>query len=74
MRIFDNDSKVTLIPRLSEILIHLTFINRIDNRCYVGMSITYSIINDLHNGEIKVNSELGKGTKIELKLPKNLKK
>ena len=40
----------------------------------LGMSITYSIIHDLHKGSIQVESEIGKGTRIELSLPKNLKK
>jgi len=40
----------------------------------LGMSITYSIIHDLHKGNIHVESEIGKGTRIELELPKNLKK
>ena len=40
----------------------------------LGMSIIYSIINDLHEGSIEVESELGVGTKTTITLPKKLKK
>jgi signal transduction histidine kinase len=40
----------------------------------LGMSITYSIINDMHNGSVEVESEKNVGTTIIIKLPKNLTK
>ncbi len=39
----------------------------------LGMSITYRVIKN-HNGEISVDSELGKGTTFTIKLPINYKK
>lgn len=38
----------------------------------LGLSITYKIINDMHKGSIKVESELGKGTNIVLTIPKKI--
>lgn len=40
----------------------------------LGMSITYSIINEMHNGSVEVESEEGIGTSIKINLPKNLTK
>ncbi len=36
----------------------------------LGLSITYKIINDLHKGSIKVESEVGKGTIFIVSIPK----
>lgn len=38
----------------------------------LGLSITYKIITDLHKGEIKVESELNKGTAFILSIPKKI--
>ncbi len=40
----------------------------------LGMSITYNIINELHQGKLEVVSELNKGTIISIYIPKNLKR
>lgn len=40
----------------------------------LGMSITYSIINDMHKGSVEIESEKGVGTTITMHLPKNLNK
>jgi signal transduction histidine kinase len=38
----------------------------------LGLSITYKIIHDLHKGSIKVESEMGVGTKVTLTIPKKI--